>query len=649
MNRQRLFFEDENRPLDGSPPSEAPAASGHNVRKSRRNREPVLDTEPTRDAPVNSLRFENEPDGSPPSEVPATSGHNVRKSKGGGKLRRETEKPRPSERLRHDDDGSRPNDEAPPPDADASAPNGDGAAAGGDIPRPDKKTVRESQKLNKSKLRMEKTEDKLSAARDKLAAQKPPKKPGPIKNAVQIAKSEAWVLTHGKIYQAEHENVGIKAAHRTELAGEGAVQGAMRFVKHRVRTRPARQVRRWERKDTKTRADYAFRTMARDNPDLKSNAVSRYMQKRNLRKQYQKQARDATKTTGTLARKTAAAIGNAGRAAVRVVAAHPASMMIALLFFILTVMMQSCVGGALTVGNGIIGAVSGTAYLAEDSDINAAELAYTEWETNLLLEAQNAETSHPGYDEYRYDIDAVGHDLYALISFLTTKYDNFTFSQVEPVLRDIFNQQYDLTFTEIVEVRYRTEYYTDDDGHERSREVAYNYYILQTTLTAQSFTDIIAPMLSAGNEQDRYDIYNITRGNRQYVGSPFPINWLPYVSCHFGYRVHPITGAQDFHRGIDIALPYGTNIYAGGDGVVVEATFHDLYGYTVKIDYGDGIAARYSHCSALLVSAGQTVQGGEVIARVGSTGASTGPHLDMEVLKNGELLNPLYFVVIPYN
>jgi len=81
----------------------------------------------------------------------------------------------------------------------------------------------------------------------------------------------------------------------------------------------------------------------------------------------------------------------------------------------------------------------------------------------------------------------------------------------------------------------------------------------------------------------------------------------------------------------------------------VEATTHSLYGLTVKIDYGDGIAARYSHCSALLVSVGQTVTAGDAIARVGDTGMVTGPHLDLEVLKDGELLNPLYFVVIPFN
>jgi murein DD-endopeptidase MepM/ murein hydrolase activator NlpD len=78
-----------------------------------------------------------------------------------------------------------------------------------------------------------------------------------------------------------------------------------------------------------------------------------------------------------------------------------------------------------------------------------------------------------------------------------------------------------------------------------------------------------------------------------------------------------------------------------------------LYGLTVKIDYGEGgdpagnITARYSHCSALLVSAGQTVKAGDVIARVGSTGQVTGAHLDLEILKDGELMNPIYYLGSP--
>ena len=568
------------------------------------------------------LFFENEAQSQDDS---AASGHNVQKSKRGRKLRRENDRPQPSERLRHEDAQLSASD-TPPPEGEAVLP--------------DKKAVREAKKLNKSKFRMEKSAEELDAARKKLAAQRPPKKNGPVKSVGKSVKSEAWAVAHGKMYQVENENVGIKAAHRTELAGEGVARGVSRFVKRRIRTRPARRVRKWEMKDLNARADHAMRTAAQEHPDLKSNAASRFMQKQRIKRQYQNQARDTAKQGARFSERAAAAAKRIGSVAFAFVKDHPTGVMIVLLGFMLIVILQSCMAGAFSIGNGILGAVGGTSYLADDMDINMAELVYTQWETDLTLEAKNAEQSHPGYDEYRFDIDPTGHDPHALIAYLTIKYDDFTFAGIEAALREIFDQQYSLTFTEIVEVRYRT----DPDTGEK---IPYDYYILETKLTARPFMDVIGPLMAEPEEQDRYDGYTVTKGNRQYVDSPFPFNWLPYVSCQFGWRVHPITGKADFHRAIDIAVSEGTPIHAGGKGVVVLAETHPLYGLTVKIDYGGGITARYSHCSALLVSVGQMVEAGDVIARVGSTGEVTGPHLDLEVMKDGELLNPLYFVVIP--
>lgn len=113
---------------------------------------------------------------------------------------------------------------------------------------------------------------------------------------------------------------------------------------------------------------------------------------------------------------------------------------------------------------------------------------------------------------------------------------------------------------------------------------------------------------------------------------------------YYGYRVHPISGAKDYHKGVDIGLPTGTPIQSGQSGTVTFAGYSGDYGNVVVIDDGNGLVSKYAHCDTLLVSQGQTVSIGDVIATVGNTGASTGSHLHLEVLKNGQYLNGLYFI-----
>ena len=109
-----------------------------------------------------------------------------------------------------------------------------------------------------------------------------------------------------------------------------------------------------------------------------------------------------------------------------------------------------------------------------------------------------------------------------------------------------------------------------------------------------------------------------------------------YVSSPYGLRF----GGTEFHPGIDIAAEMGTPIVAAADGVVTAAGWNGGYGNMVDIDHGDGIVTRYGHASALAVSVGQQVRRGEIIAYVGSTGRSTGPHLHYEVRVDGQPVNP---------
>ncbi|MGI6204364.1 MAG: murein hydrolase activator EnvC family protein [Anaerovoracaceae bacterium] len=112
------------------------------------------------------------------------------------------------------------------------------------------------------------------------------------------------------------------------------------------------------------------------------------------------------------------------------------------------------------------------------------------------------------------------------------------------------------------------------------------------------------------------------------------------VSCEYGPRFCPIHQTDEIHSGIDISASYGTNIYAAASGTVTIASYQKSFGNCVRISHGSGLQTLYAHCSRLLVSPGQHVKRGQVIAKVGSTGDSTGPHLHFTVYKNGAPVNP---------
>ena len=118
-----------------------------------------------------------------------------------------------------------------------------------------------------------------------------------------------------------------------------------------------------------------------------------------------------------------------------------------------------------------------------------------------------------------------------------------------------------------------------------------------------------------------------------------------WISSEFGYRVSPFTGRKEFHRGLDIATRQGTPIIAPADGMVTYADPKWLMGNMVAIDHGYGMVTRYGHCEKVLKKKGDRVQRGEVIALVGNTGRSTGPHLHYEIRVNGVPVNPLKYIL----
>ena len=411
-----------------------------------------------------------------------------------------------------------------------AGPAGDKGTSGQNVPKSPKgpKTKKskfrmesEQEKISKSKLRMETREDKLNRARKKLEGKKPPKPRGPVRRVLGAAGWSAHGFVHGKVYEVEHENVGTEGAHRSELMGEAVGRAAVHTVKKRIREHPARAVHKAEAQYIKARADYQFRMAAQENPELAKNAVTRYWHKQKLKKQYAKQARQAAKQTAKqgakAAGKTAAATEKLAERAVAFVKRHPVGALIALACVVLVLSLQSCASSLVSLGNAAAGAVGATTYPAEDGDMLGAEAAYCSLEAELQHYLDTYESTHD-YDEYHFDLDAIEHDPYVLISLLSAWHEGeWTLADVQPTLQMLFDRQYTLTENVVKERRYyiETDTWTDEEGntHTDSYRVYYDYYIC--TVTLDNFNLSHLPIYIMGEEKvSRYSLYMATLGNR---------------------------------------------------------------------------------------------------------------------------------------
>ena len=485
----------------------------------------------------------------------------------------------------------------------------------------------------KTRLRFEKE------VKEKSEALKGPAALRPVKGAANLAGG----MVHKQIYKNEHENVGVQAAHRAEIAGETGLRYASRARK----LAPYNKVKRLQNRTVNAQAKAAYQKALAENPELKKKKLAKAMYKKQLKRKYAKAAREAQKT-GKRAKRTAVTTEKIVKEIAGAIKRHPVAALVIFLIFLLILFIASAFTSCTSIGAGSSGAFSSVSYLADDNVINQAELTYTEWETDLQLEINRMESTHRGYDEYRYDVDEIGHDPHVLMAYLTAVYGDFTSSQAEVAMRNLFDSQYHLTLTEEVERRTHTESATNPTTHQQTTtNVAYDYKILNVKLTSVSLESIVSGRVNS-EQRETCDTLLTTKGCRQYVKNVFgSTNWLSSVTSYYGYRVHPVSGVKDYHTGVDIGMPQGTVIRAGHDGVVTVAGNSGGYGLCVIIEgdtpTGKTLMTRYAHCSQLLVAAGANVHAGDVIAKVGSTGTSTGPHLHLEVLLDGHYLNPLYF------
>lgn len=541
-----------------------------------------------------------------------------------------------------------------------SGPEPDGKADGSGEGNPNRQ-----RKYEKARRRVEREGEKLERAREKLPKRRklrygtvpegqggkrlhfeteaiPEHEKAPLPKRMGRAAARAVSLAvegklHQKVREAEKQNVGVEAAHKTETVAEAGLRGAMRRGRERVSTKPYRSLRRAERRMARAESSLAYETFLRENPEMQKRRLKKLLQKQRIKRQYAAAAKEAGKAGGAAAAKGA---GKAAKVLKELLPGKRAVLWTAALGIVLMSLGGSLLSSCSAMFGGIQSTVTASCYTAEEGDICRSELYYTEMETDLRIDIADTETDYPGYDEYKYVIGPIGHDPYELMAYLSAAFGSFTYSQAEPELERLFGLQYELEREETTETR--TYVYTDEGGEEQEEE--YEWKILTTTLTVTPLSNVIAGSLTAGEQTDLYCVYMATHGGRQCYANPFDFDWLPHVTSRYGYRVHPVSGEKNLHRGIDIGAAEGTAIHAAQDGTVTAAGEAGGYGLCVVIDGTHGYQSKYAHCASVLVSAGQEVKRGDVIATVGSTGVSTGPHLHLEVLHNGEYLNPGYFV-----
>ena len=333
----------------------------------------------------------------------------------------------------------------------------------------------------------------------------------------------AGIFVHNKIHSVEKDNCGVEGAHKSEeLAERGAKYGVRKFKQgyrsHKLKT--YREAAKAEKAAFKANVNFQYHKTLRDNPQLTSNPLSRFMQKQQIKRQYAKAAKKGGAAT---AKAAAGASQTAAKKAAAFAGRHPAGVIIAiaalLLFIMVSVGLSSC--GAMFSGS--MNSVLGTSYTSEDSDLVAVENNYAALENGLQSEIDAIESTHPGYDEYRYDLDSIGHNPHELASYLTAFLQSYTPQSAQAELERIFAMQYTLTLTEEVEIRYRTETSTDPEtGETTTEEVPYEYYILNVKLTNKPISELAEELLTP-QQLEMFHVYLETSGNKPLIfggGSP---------------------------------------------------------------------------------------------------------------------------------
>ena len=323
---------------------------------------------------------------------------------------------------------------------------------------------------------------------------------------------------HKEIRETEQDNVGVESAHKSEEAVETSAYLVREgYRSHKLK--PYRKAAQAEQKLEKANVNALYQKSLRENPQFTSNPLSRWQQKQSIKKQYA-----VAKRTGQTAGNTAQAASKTGKAARTVkekaqqagafVMRHKKGFLMAGVFFLIACMLMNTMSSCSMMAQSIGSVISGTTYPSDDPEMLAVEADYADREARLQEKIDNIESSHPGYDEYRYNLDMIGHDPHELAAVLSAVLQGYTRHSAQAELERVFDAQYQLTLREEIQIRT----YTDEDGDEHE----YEYRILHVTLTSRSIVSL-APELLTPEQMEMYQVYRQTMGNKPLLfggGSP---------------------------------------------------------------------------------------------------------------------------------
>ena len=358
----------------------------------------------------------------------------------------------------------------------------------------------------------------------------PPKPSGIKRTATHAPVDTLSANVHKSISRYEDDNVGVQTAHQTELGAETAYHVADHAVySHKLKAYD--KAEKLVSKSDKANVNALFEKFKKDNPNASSNPLSRWQQKHNIKKEYAAaRAGKGGKATAKGAEKTAKGAKSLTQKITDFCVSHKTALLwilaIGLLFMVISGMFSSCS----TMFQGGTQVVLGTSFTAEDEDILGADEDYTALENDLRSQVDNIESTHSGYDEYRYALDEIGHNPYELASYLTVVFEDYTREEVQATLQQLFEQQYELILEEEVEIRTRTETrtgtrtHTDpetgetwEEEYEYEVEVEYEYYILNVTLRNYGLGSVIRSSGLSADQLERYEVLLETLGNRSYL------------------------------------------------------------------------------------------------------------------------------------